>query len=879
MRLIRMPSFLTLILLLATSSSALALNMVLTAREDAGYTRRAEPVSAGVILPRGAVSDLSTLAITATGGKTLPAQFETTSTWPDGSVKWLLVDFEADCAAKGKAAYRLTDRGAKDAPATALTVNQDDEGVTISTGPMRCRLDRQGFDLFSEVYLDHDGNGTFEDGEKISRAERYNSVRLTDMQGREYSSRWGQIESFEIEADGPVRATVAVKGKVADQDSDSDLDYTARIHFYAGSGLVRVFFTLANHNPAQNVHDEGTTANREMGQTAHWLLGQPSSVFFEDFSLTTALGFDGPIEMSVGDGPDDILDRVPLTDEGGIYQESSGGDNWYGRVHMNHKLEIPMRFRGAKTFVGEVEPYQVDRPDAWLHVADRKFGLAVAVRWFWQNFPKALTATPDGEVRVGLFPHEWPDDHELQGGEIKTHEVAFYFHTGRQGSGVSENRVATVMGAFHYPLIVRGPAESYLSSGFFNRAAPYDARSFPTYERLMNGGIASKERNIEVNRDRRDEYGWRNFGDTPAYNEFDETGGPHSGRQAISHFNHEYDHGFAMVLHGLRSTDVKPEFGIKWWRVAEQAMWHESEIDQYHCTTDTVARGVLNGGKFAHTSHGVNAVTAGHRGSPRISWWGALNWPWGRGQSPESEHFNNRGQAAVYYLTGNRNLLENIMEQAELVCYKINTDRFAQLKNPERGEGHNLQVVTDAYLLTWDEKYAAVAETILEKTAPELQWYITEEGRAANPDKPAGRLGTHSICVNAVARWTAVMEEKTGKPYTKGRQFIVKYADFAARFLAGGPKVGFWGTWKPNGETAGNTGPWTYRVVDMMMYGHKYADDPAVRSRCLKAARNAVTYMRNKYASRNYSDSKWHTIVAGGGGEYTYFKKYGRHTK
>jgi hypothetical protein len=858
---------LAILCLLVVAVPTQALDLPLTAREDAGYTRRAEPVSAGVILPRGSISDLSTLTVTAAGGITVPAQFETTSTWPDGSVKWLLVDFKADCAANANASYSLTDRVGKSAPSTALKVDQDGKGVTIVTGPMRCRLDREGFDLFSEVYLDHDSSGTFEDGEKISRAERNNSLRLTDMQGREFSSRWGQIESFEVEASGPVRATVAVKGKLADVDGDGELSYTARLNFYAGTGLVRVFFTLANRNPSKVFRDEDGDA--------HWLLGQPGSVFFEDFSLTTKLGFDGPVVMSVGDGPRDILDRVPLTDEGGIYQESSGGENWYGRVHMNHKLEIPMRFRGARTFVGQVEPFKVDRPDAWLHVSDRKFGLAVAVRWFWQNFPKALTATPCGEVRVGLFPHEWPDDHELQGGEIKTHEVAFYFHTGPQGSSVTENRVATVMGAFHYPLIVRAPAESYLSSGFFDDVISYNPRSFPTYENLMQGAILSKQHSIQLDADLHDEYGWRNWGDTPARNEFDETGGPHTGRQAVSHFNHEYDHGYGMLLHGLRTTDARPELGVSWWRAAEPALWHEADIDLYHCSTDTTARGAFNGGKFAHTSHGVSTVTASHRGSPRLTWWGTRNWRWGRGQSPESGHFNNRGQITLYYLTGNRTMLESVIEQAELVYYKISEDVFSQIDRVTRDSGNNLQVLTDAYLLTWDEKYVAMAEKILESTAPEKQWFTSEEGRAANPDKNAGAFWQPSLCINPVGRWTDVMEEKNGKPYLKGRKYLEKYADFAARFMAAGPKNGFWSSWKPNGEKSGNLGPWTYRAVDALMYGHKYSADPAVRSRCLKAARDAMTFMRNEYASRNYSDSKWHTIVAGGGHEYTYYKKYG----
>ncbi|MFC1544764.1 hypothetical protein ACFL4X_01220 [Gemmatimonadota bacterium] len=858
---------LSAVALLCSAIPVSALELPLTAREDAGFTRRVEHVSTGVILPRGAVRDIATLGVAGPDGKAVLSQFEKTSTWPDGSIKWLLADFAADCQANGTARYTLTDRKTGAAAESALKVEQDGSGVTVTTGPLRCRLDREGFNLLSDLYLDHDRSGTFEADEKVSRGERQSCIRLIDNLGRELSSQWGKVKEFEIEAAGPVRATVAVKGSIADIDGDSQLDYTARLNFYAGTGFVRVFFTLANHNP--------TSILRDRNGDAHWIMGQPGSVFFEDFSLTSTLGFDGPIQMSVGDGGRDILDRVVLTGEGGIYQESSGGENWFNRIHMNHKLEIPMRFRGAKTFLGDVEPYQVDRPDAWLHAADRKFGLAVAVRWFWQNFPKSLSATPDGTVRVGLFPDEWPDEHELQGGEIKTHEVAFFFHSGPQGSSVAENRVATVMGAFHYPLIVRAPAESYVASGFFDDVVAYDSHAFPAYENLMQGGVAGKPRNLIVDIDIHDEYGWRNWGDTPARNEFDETGGPHTGRQAASHFNHEYDHAYGMLLHGLRTLDGRPEWGEKWWRLAEPALWHEADIDLYHTDKDSTAGGAFNGGKFAHTSHGVEVVNASHRGSPRLTWWGTRTWPWGQGQSPESGHYNNRGQMALYYLTGNRTMLESALEIAGNVYFKVSNDVFAQIDRTTRDAGNNLQILTDAYLLTWDEKYIAAAEKILESTAPEKQWYMSEAGRAAEPDRDVGGYWQPAICVNAVGRWTDVMEEKTGKPYTKGRKYLERYADFASRYMAAGPEQGFWSSWKPNGQKSGNLGPWTYRVVDVVMYGHKYSDDPAIRSRCLKAARDAMEFMHRSYASRSYSDSKWHTIVAGGGHEYTYYKKHG----
>jgi len=824
----------------------------------------------GVILPRGAVKDLGNLNLVASHGKIIPCQFATTSTWPDGSVKWLLADFIADCPAKGTSIYTLTDSRAAEKPATPLRVRQESGRVTVETGPARFILDSERFDLFSSVYLDHNSDGEFDETEEVTDSRSVAGVSVIDNLDRELASRWGRIESFKVEEDGPVRATVAVKGAIADPDGEGCVDYTARINFYAGTGFVRIFFTLANHNPTSILIDKN--------EDKHWLMGRPGAFFFEDMSLSASLRFEGPVVLSVGNGPEDILDRVVLTDIGGIYQESSGGENWFTRIHMNHTGRIPMQFRGAKTFLGEVEPYAVDRPDAWIHVADRRFGLAVAVRHFWQNFPKALTAEPDGTVRVALWPGEFPDLHELQGGEIKTHEVAFFYHSGPQGSTPAENRMATVMSAFHHPLFVRAPAETYLESGFFDDAVTYDPQRFPKYELLMQGGITAKPRNLMFDIDEADEYGWRHWGDTPARNEFDETGGPHTGRLAASHFNHEYDHGYSMLFHSLRTASADPATSYRWWRLTEPALWHEADVDIYHCPDDTAARGAYNGGKFAHTSHGVEVVNASHRGSPRLVWWGTRTWPWGQGQSPESGHFNNRGMIALYYLTGNRTMLESALEQTELVYYKITENVFAQIDQANRNSGNSLQILTDAYLLTWDEKYVPVAEKILESTAPEKQWYISEKGRRENPDRTADGFWQPAICINAVGRWTAVMEEKTGRPYLKGRKYLEAYADFASTFLAGGPQHGFYSSWSPAGRGRGDLGPWTYRVVDVVMYGHKYSSNPAIRKRCLRAASNAFAFMHRRYSGSQplYYDSKYHTILAGGGHQYTYFKRWGR---
>ena len=138
-----------------------AVGITLTADETAGYARRAEAVSTGIPLPRAAVTDLSTLSVTGPQGAAVQAQFETLSTWPDGSVKWLLVDFFADCPAQATARYRLSDNAARPTQSSKLKLEEDADGVTVETGVMRCRIERRRFDPFGEVWLDHDGDGVW----------------------------------------------------------------------------------------------------------------------------------------------------------------------------------------------------------------------------------------------------------------------------------------------------------------------------------------------------------------------------------------------------------------------------------------------------------------------------------------------------------------------------------------------------------------------------------------------------------------------------------------------------------------------------------------------------------------------------------------------
>jgi len=130
------------------SGPASALEIPLNVEEAAGYTRRSEPVSTGILLPRAAVKELSRLCVTGPDGAAVASQFETLATWPDGSVKWVLVDFFADCPSRGKVRYFLSDSGKQPESMPKLRLAESDDAVTVETGVMRCRVDRNIFDLY-----------------------------------------------------------------------------------------------------------------------------------------------------------------------------------------------------------------------------------------------------------------------------------------------------------------------------------------------------------------------------------------------------------------------------------------------------------------------------------------------------------------------------------------------------------------------------------------------------------------------------------------------------------------------------------------------------------------------------------------------------------
>jgi len=142
----------------AVASEGPPTRVKLTLRETAGVPRRHEPVTTGVALPRGVVSEVGRFRLVrASDGSEVPAQFRVAGRWlPGDSIRWVLVDFQADLRVGETENYVLefgpggSRSVAVDSP---VKVREEKDRFIVETGAASFLLSRHTFNLFESVAL------------------------------------------------------------------------------------------------------------------------------------------------------------------------------------------------------------------------------------------------------------------------------------------------------------------------------------------------------------------------------------------------------------------------------------------------------------------------------------------------------------------------------------------------------------------------------------------------------------------------------------------------------------------------------------------------------------------------------------------------------
>ncbi len=673
----------------------LSIPLVATPTGEAAGAWHRVPLTAGVPLPRGAVNDLIGWTLRGPDTRDLPLQLAATERWPDGSLRWMLLDTQVDLPAGSTTTPLTLVYGSREddvsAPAEKLVIQEQGRTVSVDTGAAQFRLSSDAPCILQQCRTPA--------GSILERC----TITITGENGNAWTVQW---DSLAIEVAGPLRGVVAARGVARDSSGSGALALQLRLEFFAGLGAIRLELTTRNSRRAE--HRGGI-----------WELGDSGSVFLKELSLSFGIAgtVQAPVRWSTEPG---------ATEQTGadlrIYQDSSGGENWASTNHVNRHGKVSPTFRGYSVESTGVRTTGL-RATPSVTIGQSHSQIGIAVPKFWQNFPRALGATTS-EAFVSFFPAESADAHELQGGEQKRHECFVL---------IGEDAVSPV------PLdwcrtrpVLHAEPRWYAQTN----AVPYlitGREDDGAYRALVDAAIEGSDTFFHK-REIADEYGWRHFGDIYG----DHEGVFHKGPTPLmSHYNNQYDPVGGFLYQFMRTGDPR------WWTQCVELTAHVIDIDIYHTDQDKAA---YNNGLFWHTYHYVDAAKANHRTYP----------PGTVGGGPSSEQNYTTGLMLHHLVTGDTAARDAALGLAQFVIDMddgkrtvfrwldggytgvASASRNSDYHGPGRGSANSLNALVDGHRITGDRKFLDKAEQIirrcthprqdierLELLDPENRWFYT----------------------------------------------------------------------------------------------------------------------------------------------------------
>lgn len=649
--------------------------------ETLGVNRVGEPVTVGVPFPKGLLSDKDRLYLFDTEDKPLPLQTQTLMTWPDHSMKWVLLDFPADCSPNSTSSYHLKFEGPMlglDVYGDKIKITESGSFLSIDTGKALFSMNRKTFSPFESVVVSG-----------VEMLDAQNS--FVTLRGGNKKDFYPVIKKMDVETTGGLRSTIMIEGHFESEGQNVFCDFITRLHFYAGKSIVRIEFTIRNPKAAK--HPGGL-----------WDLGDEGSVYFKNLLFKFALSEERDVLIF---WKPEINETVrPLHgNKIEIYQDSSGGEKWDSPNHVNRYGKATNSFRGYKVTADRLLE-EGHRATPSITIASSGKSMSAAIQKFWQNSPKTIKAD-DNQLTLELFPDRYIDIFELQGGEQKTHVMYIEF-----GSDASQE---ISLDWIEMPLFASAKPEWYAGSRALGYMSP-KINSNTEYENLVEN-VISGDRSFFVLRENIDEYGWRHFGEV--YAEHEIAGYKGTRRPFISHYNNQYDIINGCLLQFARTGDMR------WYQLMSDLAKHVMDIDVYHTKED---RPGYNGGYFWHTDHFMHAETSTHRSYSKANANNEGINSYGGGPSPE--HCYTTGLAMYYYITGDVMAKETVIMLAGWIMNekrvqksivgilrKVKQMLFAYFdeysKAPGRAEANSVNTLLDAFELSSDRKYLVRSENII----------------------------------------------------------------------------------------------------------------------------------------------------------------------
>ncbi len=561
------------------------------------------PVTCGVPVPQGAVTALDQLALRSPGGEPVPLQAAVLNRWQDGSLRWALLDFQAPGGMRA-GSWRLTmgNHQRPPAPPQPVRVRRRGRAVRITTGAIGITIGDSPEQLVDAIGLV---------GREPAAGPLTGEVIV--RRGTRQLRYAPQADRVEVIVAGPLRATVEVAGRLRrDKRPDDSLGrFVFRLHAYAGQPIVRMSYRIFN-------------------DTARTL----------DISLLRLTLATGDESRAVWSGD---ASRLPPGEEIVIAQTGDG----------------QFSASGGNTVAATGEHSQ-----GWLATTTDRGTVMLAVRHFWQLFPKAVRAGA-GELKADLFsPTDAMPFYQPVPGEAKRHELLLAL----LAPNAPEADARAIAAAFARPPRLFS-AEWFCASGGLGYAAVHSPTEFDGLHRFMVKTYGDVGPTV--------------LGGVPGLRSFPDAVYPLTGIEPGAWRNNYYDVMQGTLSEYLMSGDPR------WFDRGEEQCLHVMDVDICHGRPDHPQwRGVLYGPSANHTG----------------SWWAAM--------------LRAEGMDTYYRLTGDPDAREAFLGVADFIAREeVATVRdFRHVTDPPptgatryypsvRDQAGPFITLVRAYDETWDPKY------------------------------------------------------------------------------------------------------------------------------------------------------------------------------
>jgi hypothetical protein len=392
--------------------------VAVTVSEPASLARTLAPVSGGIPFARGVLQPTAIARMTlADAGGYRVKSFQTPvslGTWSDGSVKWLLLDFLATVPANGHASFTLGLANVDTSGDLSVTVTEDAQTFTVDTGVLKATLSKQQFSLFDAAWVDANGDGSYDEVEKVVAGPGEMFIDLDDaptgtadagvtdypasdyfgMEGGNWlrdsqtsaSTRYlASAGDYDISLFRQGRTHVVFKVEGWHQNSGGRAfgKYSLYLHFWAQKSSVRASHTWIMTGDPDNNFIRRMAIELPVGgaaDTLDYAFGGP----YETAGTPVYFNSDQEPFVPVSLGPSQThTGQVSRT--GQVALVAIGPGKYYHNVPLTQDLAVDYELLEGSNVVASGEA-----PSGWGAVTVDGLGLATGVRDFWREHPKEV---------------------------------------------------------------------------------------------------------------------------------------------------------------------------------------------------------------------------------------------------------------------------------------------------------------------------------------------------------------------------------------------------------------------------------------------------------------------------------------------------------